>query len=75
MIDEHVNNMACLKEMTDNNLCLQVVVHCVIALLSKLCYKLCSGIVTLLGSLNTLNVSQSVHESGQSLLTCYEGFI
>ena len=63
VVNKYINKVASLEEMANDNLCLQVVVHRVIALLSQLRYKLCRIVVTLVGRLHTLNVCQTIHEA------------
>ena len=47
MVKGGIDDMTCLEEITDDKLCLEVVVHRIIATLAQLCYELVNLLVAL----------------------------
>ena len=72
MVDELVDNGACLEEVSDDERSGEVVVHGIVALLAKLAYHLLCLCVALSRSCDAVKVADAVHEFLQSLLRCLE---
>ena len=75
MVKGGIDDMTCLEEITDDKLCLEVVVHRIIATLAQLAHKLLHLLVALLGYRHTLKVVQAIHQALQSFLTCLQGIV